>query len=419
MVVIAFLGLVVLGPIVGSLFGLFGVALIAVGSFLPTQDCFILTVSLLILTALMIRASIQNKKINIRELLQLGVPFFFGVGLTFYFLFDVYFRYVGMFCVLSALIWGAALLVSPWITKRPETKQLSNIIQGGLLGVLVGSLGFAGFPLLNPFFQIRNEETWKETLTKSLQLSFFGLLAILLVMQSSEFNLGPLFADGSWDKRAYFWLIASLCLLFRLGLSWGQKRADKTTREGALYWQILLIVLMSSLGFLRAEQRLPCLMPNPLSCLACLDHPGQKQPIQSHYRGRPYEPFDREVIDFCGYRRDSLDPEYQKWWEELHRELAKKEIIKVKANTETIRENPNYIFWCICEVHPRNKDKIMKPFFKKDWNVFVIDFNFPTLVAANGETQSKCEHRASFLAGVGGVLGVTEEDLKCEWGKRN
>ncbi len=223
----------------GISLSLLGIAPIAMGVVVPSEDAIFLSGGLLCFTGIRILSSIGKNKIHWKELLPLGLSFFFGVGASFYFLFDFYFRYRGLCLFVSALLWAAAIWGS---LKKSESNLLLDIRDGSLLGLLVGSLGFAGFPLLIPFLQIRRQRNYKEAAMESFHLSFFGFLAMFMVLQSSKFALGPLFLDGSWDLGAYFWVIVTSSLLLPSGF-WLSGKIVKSLSVKVLYRIQIVFVL--------------------------------------------------------------------------------------------------------------------------------------------------------------------------------
>ncbi|NDC26152.1 MAG: hypothetical protein EBZ49_18745, partial [Proteobacteria bacterium] len=136
-----------------------------------------------------------REHIDWKEIFRLGPFFFVGAGAAFYYSFQFYFRYSGLFLFVSAVAW---LFSVPFLPRHTTNRQflffpfLSNVLQGFLGGLVVGGLGLAGLPLVTPFLQIFRKMDRSAATSTSVPLSALSLIPMVLVLSLHPASQTPL-----------------------------------------------------------------------------------------------------------------------------------------------------------------------------------------------------------------------------------
>jgi uncharacterized membrane protein YfcA len=236
--------------------------------FLGYDGSFYFAVALFLIAGLSSIFSQLRESIDWKEVFRLGLFFFIGSGVSFYFLFKIYFRYSGTFILVSALLWLLSLPFSPkTIYNRQFTfvPFLSNVFQGLLSGFLIGGLGFAGLPLITPFLQIFRKVDRQTAVSTSVPLSMFSLAAIAVVFLTHR----DASASLAFDKNLFALTAALFGVAHFFGLSFAKKLLKSFSPLVLSVIQFALIITMGVLGLKLAKKNLPCFTKNPVSCLAC------------------------------------------------------------------------------------------------------------------------------------------------------
>lgn len=217
--------------------------------------------------------------IDWKEVFRLGLFFFLGVGIAFYFSFRFYFRFPFSFLFISTLAW---LISLPFFPKTIPHRQFtfypffSNLIQGLLAGIVVGALGFAGFPLIVPFLQIFRKMDRQGAVSTSLPLGIVALSAFVLVLYTPAVASGPLFNDPSLNET-YYLLVAGIFFVGMLvGANVGKGVLKSISPLVVSFVQIVVISVMFFAGWKQGKTTLPCFSRNPFTCLSCFRRDSQK-----------------------------------------------------------------------------------------------------------------------------------------------